>query len=124
MSIAPSGTLRKIPPPGPRPDEPDGAAAWRRLIVALLLASIGGIGLWSTVVVLPAIQDEFGVSRGGASLTFAMTLVGFAIGGVFMGRLADRFGIVPPLIFGASVLSAGYTLASFAQGYWQFLAAQ
>lgn len=124
MSNLPSGIVNKIPPPGPRPIEPDSAVAWRRLIVALLLATIGGIGLWSTVVVLPAIQDEFGVGRGGASLPFAVTLVGFAIGGLFMGRLSDRFGIVLPLIIGASVLGAGYVLASFAQTYWQFLAVQ
>ena len=124
MSTLPSGIVKKIPPPGPRPDEPDSAAAWRRLVVALLLATIGGIGLWSTVVVLPTIQDEFGVGRGGAALPFAVTLMGFAIGGVFMGRLSDRFGIVLPLIIGASVLGTGYVLASFVQSYWQFLAVQ
>lgn len=124
MSDLPSGVTRTIPPPGPRPDAPDSAAAWRRLAVGLLLATIGGIGLWSTVVVLPTIQDEFGVSRGGASLPFAMTLLGFAVGGVFMGRMADRFGLVPPLLFGAMMLGVGYTLASLAQSYWQFLAIQ
>ena len=41
----------------------DSGYAWRRLLVSLLLATIGGIGLWSSVVVLPAIQTEFGVSR-------------------------------------------------------------
>lgn len=113
-----------IPPPGPRPDQPDSAAAWRRLVVAILLATLGGIGLWSTVVVLPAIQVEFGVSRGGASGPFAMTLLGFAIGGVFMGRLADKLGIMRPVILGALVLGTGYVLAAFTQSYWQFLAVQ
>lgn len=114
----------RIPPPGPRPDHPDGPAAWRRLIVAVLLATFGGIGLWSTVVVLPTIQAEFGVSRGGASGPYALTLLGFAIGGVMMGRLADKLGIVRPVILGAVVLGAGYVLAAFTQSYWQFLAVQ
>ena len=82
----------RIPPPGPRPDLPDGPAAWRRLIVALLLATLGGIGLWSTVVVLPAIQTEFGVNRGGASLPFAMTLVAVSLA---TGLLVAN-GLVPP----------------------------
>ncbi len=98
--------------------------AWRRLIVCLILATIGGTGLWSSVVVLPVIQEEFGVNRGGASLPFTLTMVGFAFGGILMGRLADRVGIVIPVILGAVLLGAGYALASFAQSYWQFLAFQ
>ena len=70
----------------------DSGYAWRRLMISLLLSTIGGIGLWSSVVVLPTIQEEFGVSRGGASLPYTLTLVGFAFGGIIMGRLADRFG--------------------------------
>ncbi len=98
--------------------------AWRRLVVCLILATIGGTGLWSSVVVLPTIQAEFGVNRGGASLPYTLTLVGFAFGGILMGRLADRFGIVLPVILGAVLLGSGYVLASFAQSYWQFLAIQ
>lgn len=78
------------------PDEPDSARAWRRLAASLALSTIGGIGLWSTVVVLPTIQAEFGVDRGGASIPYTATLIGFALGGVGMGRLADQFGIRPP----------------------------
>ena len=47
--------------------ELDGAAAWRRLTAAVALAAIGGVGLWSSIVVLPTIEAEFGVDRGGAS---------------------------------------------------------
>ncbi|MEM8687579.1 MAG: MFS transporter [Pseudomonadota bacterium] len=88
------------------------------------MATIGGTGLWSSVVVLPVIQEEFGVNRGGASLPFTLTLAGFAFGGILMGRLADRVGIVIPVILGAVLLGAGYVLASYAQSYWQFLAIQ
>ena len=38
--------------------------AWLRLATATLLATIGGVGMWSVVVALPAIQAEFGVDRG------------------------------------------------------------
>ena len=102
----------------------DSGYAWRRLLVSLLLATIGGIGLWSSVVVLPAIQSEFGVSRGDASLPYTLTLVGFAFGGIVMGRLADRFGIMVPLMVGAVMLGLGYALAAITQDYWQFLAVQ
>lgn len=39
--------------------------AWR-LIVTLLLSAIGGVGMWSVVVALPAVQAEFGVARADA----------------------------------------------------------
>ncbi len=46
----------------------ESAYAWTRLFAALLLSAIGGIGMWSVIVVLPAVQAEFGVARSAASL--------------------------------------------------------
>jgi hypothetical protein len=46
-------------------DSPD---AWRRLVAAVALSTIGGVGMWSVVVALPVVQAEFGIARGGASL--------------------------------------------------------
>ncbi len=100
----------------------DGAAAWRRLAAALSLAAIGGVGLWSSIVVLPTVEAEFGVDRGGASLPFTATMICFAIGGVLSGRLADRFGIMLPLIFGSVMLGVGYIVAANTESYWGFVA--
>jgi MFS family permease len=104
--------------------EPDSAYAWWRLVASLVIATVGGIGLWSSVVVLPVVEAEFGVDRGGASIPYTATMIGFAIGGVTMGRLADRFGIVVPLLIGSVMLGLGYVAASQAASYWQFVAIQ
>ena len=104
--------------------ELDGGAAWRRLAAALALAAIGGVGLWSSVVVLPTIEAEFGVDRGGASIPFTATMIAFALGGAASGRLADRFGITVPLMFGAVMLGIGYVVAASATSYWGFVIAQ
>lgn len=104
--------------------ELDGGAAWRRLAAALALATIGGVGLWSSVVVLPTIEAEFDVDRGGASIPYTATMVAFALGGAMMGRLADRFGIMVPLILGAVMLGIGYFIAASAGSYWGFVLAQ
>ena len=104
--------------------EVDGSYAWRRLAVSLAVSTIGGVGLWSAVVVLPVVQAEFGVDRAGASLPYTATLIGFALGGIVMGRLTDRFGIRVPLMLGAVSLGAGYLLAAAASAYWQFILAQ
>lgn len=102
----------------------DSRYAWGRLLVALVIATIGGIGLWSAVVVLPPIEQEFGLGRGGASVPYTATMIGFAAGGILMGRLADRRGIMIPLLGGTVVLSAGFCLAALAQSYWQFVLVQ
>lgn len=102
----------------------DSRYAWLRLLAALVIATIGGIGLWSAVVVLPTIEQEFGVGRGGASVPYTATMVGFAMGGVFMGRLADRRGIMIPLLIGTVVLSLGFVTAGLSGSYLQFILAQ
>ncbi len=105
-------------------EQPDSRYAWQRLAIALGLSTIGGIGLWSVVVVLPAIEAEFDVDRGGASIPYTATMIGFALGGVFMGRLTDRFGIRTPVILGALSIGIGYIAASTATSLWQFVLAQ
>jgi len=98
--------------------------AWTRLAVALTLGTIGSVGMWSFVVALPAVQADFGVDRAEASLPFTLTMIGFGVGGIVMGRFADRFGIVLPVICGAIALGAGYVLSGFAGGIWSFALAQ
>jgi len=100
--------------------QPESPYAWMRLVAAVLLSTIGGAGMWSVVVALPALQAEFGVARGPASFPYTLTMVCFGLGGVWMGRLADRFGIVVPIVLGAVALGAGYMLAAASTTLWQF----
>jgi len=96
----------------------DSPTAWLRLAVAVTISTIGGVGMWSYMVALPAIQSDFGVSRADASLPFTLVMLGFAGGGVLMGRLADRFGIAVPLGIGTLALSAGYLAAAWSPSLW------
>ena len=73
--------------------------------------TIGGVGMYAVSVVLPQIQAEFGVTRSDASLPCTLTMIGFGLGGILMGRRADRHGIVPPLILGGGCLSIGFIAA-------------
>jgi MFS family permease len=108
-----------------RPDDlTDSSYAWWRLAASLALSTLGGVGMWSSVVVLPEIQAEFGIDRADASLPYTATMLGFAFGGVLMGRISDRFGIMVPVIGGALMLGAGYFAAAHATSLWQFILAQ
>jgi MFS family permease len=104
--------------------EIDRGYAWVRLAVSVLIGTIGGVAMWSVAVVLPAVQAEFGVTRGAASLPYTLTMLGLAFGGIFMGRLADKRGIATPLTLGAIMLAVGYIAGSLVQSMWQFVLVQ
>jgi MFS family permease len=98
----------------------ESAQAWLRLAAAVVISTIGSVGMWSVVVALPAIQAEFGIARADASLPYTLAMVGFALGGVVIGRVADRFGIVWPLVIGTVALGGGYLGSAMAADPWQF----
>ncbi|MGE3645001.1 MAG: MFS transporter [Beijerinckiaceae bacterium] len=102
----------------------DSPLALRRLGVCIGIGTIGSIGMWSFVVALPAVQAGFGVSRGEASFPYTMTMIGFAFGGVLMGKLADRTGIVLPLVLGGLLLGLGYFAAAAAPSLTVYALAQ
>jgi MFS family permease len=106
--------------PSPALNAPDSRYAWARLAITLVLGTLVSVGMWSVVVVLPSIEVEFNTARGGASLPYTCTMLGIAVGGVVMGRLADRFSIVTPILLGAVLLCAGYILSAMATSVWQF----
>jgi MFS family permease len=100
--------------------EPDGRASWIRLLIAAAMATIGGAGMWCVVVALPAVQAEFGVDRGTASLPYTLLMLGIAGGGVLLGRMSDRYGIVPVAAGGGVLLGAGFLAAAISPNLWIF----
>src|SRR5690349_4535778 len=100
--------------------EPESTYAWLRLGASLALMTVGGVGMYVMSVALPAVQAEFGSARAGASLPYTTTMIGFGVGGILMGRLADRFGVIVPVIFGGVCLGAGFVLAGMSQSLSQF----
>ena len=100
--------------------EPESTYAWVRVCAALTIMTIGGAGMYSMGVALPLVQADFSATRGDASLPYTLTMIGFGIGGILMGRLADRFGIMVPVMIGALGLGAGFVLAGTAPSLVQF----
>ncbi len=104
--------------------EAESRYAWLRLIASLALMTLGGAGMYVVTVALPLVQAEFGVGRSDASLPYTLTMVGFGLGGILMGRLADRFGVIVPVLIGTFCLGLGFVAAGFAGSLWQFALAQ
>ena len=115
---------RRSVPSSPQPAlAAESSYAWARLSFALALMTIGGAGMYSMAVALPPLQAEFGIARGDASLPFTLTMIGFGVGGILMGKLSDRFGVIVPVMVGSVCLGLGFIAASFAQNLFQFAAA-
>ncbi len=94
----------------------DSRQAWTRLGVALALMTIGSGAMYVVAVVLPSVQKEFGVARADASLPYTLLMIGFGVGGIFMGRLADKRGVMLPILIGAAGLGAGFIAAGMSSG--------
>jgi len=103
--------------------QPDSRYAVMRLALALVLMTVGASGMYVVAVVLPAVQAEFGVARADASMPYTWMLVGFGLGGILMGRLADRHGVMVPILISAAGLGLGYAAAGLAGDIWLFSAA-
>jgi MFS family permease len=105
-------------------DHLDSSYSWTRLAVSILIATIGNVGMWAVVVVLPAVQAEFQVARGDASIPYTLTMVGFAAGNVIVGRYVDRIGIALPLGIANFAGGLGFILAGLSGNIWLFALAQ
>ena len=85
-----------------------------RLTTALALMTLGCSAMYAGVMVLEPLALELGTGRGNSSLIYGTFMIGFALGGVLMGRLADRMGIMIPALIGSLALPAGFYLAAHA----------
>jgi MFS family permease len=102
---------------------PDGPYAFWRLGLSLLFATLLGAGMWAVIIVLPKVQVEFGVDRAAASAPYTFMMLGFAFGTIVLGRMADRTGIVAPLLIAGATLGAGFVIGGFAPNLLVFSAA-
>jgi MFS family permease len=82
--------------------------------------TIGATGMFVISVALPAVQADFGIDRSSVSSAYTMLMIGFGLGGILMGRLADRFGVAVPVAIGAVGLGGGFIAAGLAPGIVSF----
>ena len=68
--------------------------------------------MWAIVVIMPNLGDEFQVTRSVLSIPYTLTMLGFALGNVFLGRIVDRFGITRAIVLASLLNAFGYICAS------------
>jgi MFS family permease len=100
---------------------PDHAYRWVIVGVSAVLMAFG-IGVISsgiTAFIIPLSMD-FGWPRGSISFINTAGLVGVALGGIVMGRFADRTSARRIALIGAVSLGVSLLLAAHADTLWQF----
>ena len=104
--------------------EYDSLRSWIRLILLFIVGVVGTVGMWSVVVVMPALETEFAIDRGKASLLYATTMVGFWLGNFLIGKVIDKFGLKFPIIVAVILLSSSYLVAMISNEFWHLLILQ
>ncbi len=95
----------------------DSQYSWIRLALSLVLSIVGSAGMWATVVALPMMQADLGLERADATLPYLLTMVGFALGNLVLGRAVDRFGIAPVAAVAGLASAFGFGVASIAESF-------
>ena len=90
----------------------DSRYSWGRLAATLAVGVLGSVGIWSIITIMPAVQAEFGIDRAGASFPYTLTMLGFALGNLLIGRAVDRFGITSALIGASLLIGVAYAFAA------------
>ncbi|MEM7404593.1 MAG: MFS transporter [Pseudomonadota bacterium] len=93
-----------------------------RVLVALALISISGSVMYFAIVALKLIASDFEISRGLASMPYSATMLGFGLGGIAMGYLSDKVGVMPVVLMGGFAMTMGYGLASQADTVFGYAA--
>ncbi|MCX7565759.1 MFS transporter [Sulfitobacter sp. F26169L] len=102
----------------------DSRYSWSRLALTLCVGTVINAGMWAIIVIMPAVEAEYGGSRAMASLPYTLTMIGFGTGNYLFGRATDRFGITNSLIVAAVVTALGYGLATLSNSLLMLSLAQ
>jgi MFS family permease len=100
----------------------DSGYAWVRLAASLGLTTVGCAGMYVCMVGMPAYGTDFGIGRAAASLPFTLVMLGFGVGGIAIGWLVDRLGIVRPLAGATVLLAASFAIAARVDSFAAFAA--
>jgi MFS family permease len=102
---------------------PQPAFRWVVLIAAAVILALSmGLLINGLTVFFVPLEKEFGWQRGDIALINTFGLIGLAVGGIVMGRLADRFGTLRICLTGAAVLGLCVLASAYANRLWQFYA--
>jgi len=95
--------------------------SWVVAVVALLTLAFSFGAPWVAVVSLKAIAADFGSGRETPALAGSLGWIGVGIGGIMMGRIAERIGVRWTVMFGAAMVCVGLGVSSLGKPWQLFV---
>jgi len=86
--------------------------SWIVAVAVLVIMAIAFGAPWITLVALKDIAAEVNGERSIPAFASALMWIGSGVGGILMGRIAERVGIRVTVIFGASMVALGLALST------------
>jgi MFS family permease len=86
--------------------------SWVVAIAALVVMAAGFGAPWITVVALKDIAAEVGGARSVPAFASSLVWIGTGVGGLLMGRVAERVGVRSTVICGAVMIAGGLALSA------------
>jgi MFS family permease len=96
----------------PLPHSIETRTSWVTAAAALAVMSVAFGAPYIAVVALKPIAQDLGGARSVPALSYSLAWLGTAVGGLVMGRIAERIGIRWTAIFGSLMIALGLVLAS------------
>lgn len=91
--------------------------SWVVACVALTVLALSFGAPWIMVVALKQAAAEAGGTRSGPSLAVSLAWFGSGLGGILMGRIAERTGVRWTVVFGAAMIALGLAFSTFGPGW-------
>jgi MFS family permease len=96
-------------------------ASWVVALIALATFAFSFGAPWVTVVSLKIIAADFGGTRSTPALAGSLGWIGVGVGGIIMGRVAERIGIRATVIFGSAMVCLGLAISSLGRPWQLFV---
>src|ERR1700733_14355176 len=85
--------------------------SWVVASMVLVIMAVAFGAPWITIVALKNIAAEVNGERSIPAFAGALMWIGSGLGGIFMGRAAERFGIRLTVIFGSVMIAVGLAIS-------------
>ncbi|WP_448684340.1 Bcr/CflA family multidrug efflux MFS transporter [Enterobacter cloacae] len=96
-------------------------SSFKIVFILCLLAMLMPLSIDMYLPALPVISAQFGVPAGSAQMTLSTYILGFALGQLFYGPMADSLGRKPVILGGTLIFAAAAVACALAQSIDQLI---
>ncbi len=96
-------------------DNPMSVRQWIVVVLMVVLNALDGFDVLSSAFAAPGISLEWGIPRSELGIVLSAELIGMGFGSLLLGRLADKVGRKPGMLYCLVIMAIGMYLAHSAQ---------